>query len=140
MEFDDGDIEGNACSECVVASEPFVVGETIEIQTGDSPDETNYETGQVIAAYGDLMDISVDGEVFKGVLPSSLRRPAFELQSVMAGDRVYALYPGAGSIWYHGTVVQINEDGTAAIKYDDGDYLESVPPTDIRFADVGLQS
>lgn len=136
VEFEDGDVESNACLDCVVASEPFLAGDTIEIQTGGDEDDVNYEIGQVLTVHSDTtLDINVEGEVVRRVPISSLRRPAFEVRSVVVGDRVHALYPEAGSVWYAGTIAHINEEGTVAINYDDGDYLEDVPMTDIRISD-----
>ena len=46
-------------------------------------------------------------------------------------SRVKGNWQGAGQ-WFPGTVVTINGGGTYAVQYDDGDYDESVPDSDLE--------
>lgn len=133
VQFDDGDVEGNAYRSCVVPSYPYRVDDTIEVKLGD-PDGDEYEEGKVMAVYSDSsVDVKVGYHVVKRVRPALLRRALFEQQrAVSIGAKVLARYPGAGKKWYPGTVDRVNDNGSLAIAYDDGDYLDEVPTEDVR--------
>jgi hypothetical protein len=132
VQFDDGDVVDNACTHCVVPSYPYLVDERIEINTGD-PENHEYEEAKVVAVHGDLtMDVKVGDHVVKRVRPASVRRAAFEQRAVEIGAKVLARYPGDGSKWYPGTIDRVNDNGSLAISYDDGDYFDEVPVQDVR--------
>ena len=47
------------------------------------------------------------------------------------GDRVEARFDG-GALWYAGRIDAVNDDGTLAVRYDDGDYEADVAAVDVR--------
>jgi hypothetical protein len=53
---------------------------------------------------------------------------------IKEGSRIEALFQGEGEDWWPGVVLQVNDDRTYDIEYDDGDTELGVEPEDIREA------
>ena len=71
----------------------------------------------------------------------ALLRPATTLhisgKNVRMGDRVKARYQAsskgaARTFWFEGEIVNENDDGTVAVRYDDGDYEDRVQRMYVR--------
>jgi len=126
VEFDDGDVQIDLPSKGVRKYVPYQVDESIEVRL----DEVTYGAGRVVAVNpdDDTFDIEVkeSREIFTSVQPMDLRRRIGKPRKFAVGERVQALFPGAGEEYYLGTITAVHPKGVG-IEYDDGDYIELLP-------------
>jgi len=138
VEYDDGEIEQGLCTECVRKFVPYRKGEKV-----DWRDENNvYLPGHIVAVhdtdevYDASYDVKVNGVVKKNQYSNNLRRSIDVSELLRVGSRVLSRYPGE-DVPFAGEIASINEDGSFAVQFDDGDYLDAVHPADIRPAQHG---
>lgn len=94
-----------------------------------------YYDVEVIGKHKDgTYDVEIDTiGVRRNVPPSRLRREVEADENLIPGAHVSVRYPGTTD-WYLGEISGRNGDGTFAIKFADGDYVQQIPPRDVVLA------
>ena len=138
VQFDDGDIASNICSQCVRPFISYEVGERVEVRISDF----DFAAGQI--AFVNLLDGTYDvslesEEVISGASSAEIRRvdsdDEEEAEGVIImkpGDRVMAMFPDVPHKWFPGVIERKHKDGSFAIEYDDGDYAPRVMSRHVR--------
>jgi hypothetical protein len=131
VEYDDGEMDEGLGRHCVRAYKPLEVGELAAVRNEDMV----FYDGRVVEVHADGtvdIDTPVFG-LFEDVSLLDVRRfdPPGEIKE---GSRIEALFQGEGEDWWPGVVLQVNDDRTYDIEYDDGDTELGVEPEDIREA------
>lgn len=118
MSYDDGDVDEALLPSCVRPFRPYMTNELVEVRVGES----DYSRGIVIRVYeGDLYDIQTkEGHFVSKISPGDMRRFS-PLKNLKVGSVVEAQFSG-GDEWFPGQIVDVGNDGTYAVQYDDGDY------------------
>lgn len=128
VRYDDGDKDKGLCRMCVRPYIPLEVDEPVAVRV-----KNGFHDGRVVGVYDDAR---YDVQTYtiglrRNVTASSIRRFDYKLGE---GAAVEALYQGVGDIWYRGKIVQVNDDETFDVEYDDGDKEYGVEPHQIRLA------
>jgi translation initiation factor IF-1 len=132
IRYTDGEEESDVKRRCIRRFTNYAVGEEVEARPLEEP---TFFRGRVVRLLpNERYDVEIGGgTVLKSVLPQHIRR--FESissgshGSIGVGSRVMANFEGAGT-YYPGIIVQVNDDNTFDVEYDDGDTEVSL---DIKF-------
>lgn len=127
--YDDGEQEWGLCYKCVRRFVPYKEGEMIEWR-----DESMvYWPAKVVNVNNDdTYDVQVEGAFFKSAATTHLRRMLpLDQGALLPGSRVIAKYADSAG-WFPGELSGINSDGTYAVQFDDGDFLQQVDPRLVR--------
>lgn len=133
VEYDDGDQSMNLCRECLRVFEPYGIDEDVEVRIS----EETFDEGKVVSVSADAESFDIEltsGEVLKNVLIQDIRRvTSRRRRTFSSGEEVQALFPGEPQdAWFPGMIAKVNEGGTYAVQYEDGDYEPSIRGQDIR--------
>jgi len=126
--YSDGEEETNLCLECVREFVPYAKGHKVEFRG----DDYEFYAGKIVAVHDDeTYDIKgTDGTIFRSRALPDIRRMT-EGKKLTVGSRVFAYYPDTDE-WYPGHLSGINNDHSYAVSFDDGDFLQQVPPRHVR--------
>jgi len=133
VKYEDGEVEAGLCKECVRPFFPYKKGEKVDWLNEDD----EYVAGHIVAVHdgGDQYDAAysfkVGGRVINNVSSSKLRRSFSIAELATVGSRVLSKFPGTGEKVFPGEIVNVNNDGTFAIRFDDGDFLDTVDQADV---------
>ena len=121
--YQDGEEETGLCQDCVRPFVPYHLDEEVGWRNA----QDTYDQGRIVAVHSleQTYDVHVGGRIRKNVRSNVLRRLESFADSATSGRRVLA-YVSEEDDWYPGVVRQVNRDGTLAVEFDDGDYLDSV--------------
>lgn len=131
--YDDGDIDSGLKPHCLRPFKAFEVGDIVAVRDQNG----NWAPGNIEAVYPAdddnnnryLVDVQVENIVVRSVDSADLRRFDPEIK-YSVGDAVTAKF--RDDQWYPAFVERVNNDGTYAVKYTDGDRQTRVPADRLR--------
>ena len=121
--YEDGEEETGLCQDCVRPFVPYRLDEEVGWRNA----KDTYDQGRIVAVHAleQTYDVLVGGRIRKNIRSNVLRRLESIANSVTSGRRVLA-YVTDEDDWFPGVVQKVNVDGTLAVEFDDGDYLDAV--------------
>jgi hypothetical protein len=131
VKYDDGELDKRLGPRCVRPYKPLEVGDMAAVRD----EEMMFYNGRVVEVHEDgTVDIDTpEGGLFEDVSILNVRR--FDPSGgIKKGSQIEALFQGEGEDWYPGVVLEVNDDGTYDVEYEDGDTELGVEKEAIREA------
>jgi hypothetical protein len=127
--YADGETDSNVARKCLRLFVPYKVGDSVEVRV-EGDDET-YLRGEIVAVLpvdgsdDDHFDVETDHGILSLVTADRLRRfKQVDHQPFKVGSRVMAPFEGDDEEeFFPATIRVMYSDGSAAVLFDDGDYV-----------------
>ena len=134
IRYTDGEEDTNIKRRCIRKFKSYEVGEEVEARPIEEP---GFHRGRVVRLLPNQQyDVEIEGGMMLESIPShQIRR--FDIPSssgpLGVGSPVVANFGGAGT-YYPGIILEVHDDNTVDIEYDDGDVEEGLDMKFVRRA------